>query len=107
MHRELASGLSCPVGFKNGTDETIKVAVDVIDSAALHHFFSVTKLGHSAIVKTTGNKDCHIILRGGKTTNFDRNSVEGVTDLLAKSKLNTLIMIDVSNANSIINLKIK
>ncbi len=101
VHRELASGLSCPVGFKNGTDGTIKVAVDAIGSAAAsHHFLSVTKLGHSAIVETTGNKDCHIILRGGKTTNFDADSVKEVTDLLVKSKLNTKIMIDFSHANS-------
>jgi len=101
VHRELASGLSCPVGFKNGTDGTIKVAVDAIGSAsAPHHFLSVTKLGHSAIVETTGNKDCHIILRGGKTTNFDADSVKEVTDLLEKSKQNTKIMIDFSHANS-------
>ncbi|XPF95220.1 3-deoxy-7-phosphoheptulonate synthase AroG [Colwellia sp. RE-S-Sl-9] len=101
VHRELASGLSCPVGFKNGTDGTIKVAVDAIGSAAAsHHFLSVTKFGHSAIVETTGNKDCHIILRGGKTTNFDRDSVSEVTQLLEKSKLNTRIMIDFSHANS-------
>ena len=101
VHRELASGLSCPVGFKNGTDGTIKVAVDAIGSAAAsHHFLSVTKLGHSAIVETTGNKDCHIILRGGKTTNFDAESVKEVTDLLEKSKLNSKIMIDFSHANS-------
>ncbi len=101
VHRELASGLSCPVGFKNGTDGTIKVAVDAIGSAAApHHFLSVTKLGHSAIVETTGNKDCHIILRGGKTTNYDADSVKEVTDLLEKSKLNTKIMIDFSHANS-------
>ena len=101
VHRELASGLSCPVGFKNGTDGTIKVAVDAIGSAAAsHHFLSVTKFGHSAIVETTGNKDCHIILRGGKTTNFDADSVKNVTDLLEKSKLSTKIMIDFSHANS-------
>jgi len=101
VHRELASGLSCPVGFKNGTDGTIKVAVDAIGSAAAsHHFLSVTKLGHSAIVETTGNKDCHIILRGGKTTNYDSDSVNEVTSLLEKSNLNTRIMIDFSHANS-------
>ncbi len=101
VHRELASGLSCPVGFKNGTDGTIKVAIDAIGSAAAsHHFLSVTKLGHSAIVETTGNKDCHIILRGGKTTNFDAESVKAVTEQLASSKLNTKLMIDFSHANS-------
>lgn len=101
VHRELSSGLSCPVGFKNGTDGTIKIAIDAIGSAsAPHHFLSVTKFGHSAIVQTTGNKDCHIILRGGKTPNYDSNSVKQVTDQLAASKLNTKIMIDFSHGNS-------
>lgn len=101
VHRELASGLSCPVGFKNGTDGTIKVAIDAIGAAsASHHFLSVTKYGHSAIVETTGNEDCHIILRGGKTTNFDADSVKTVTEQLDKSGLNTNIMIDFSHANS-------
>ncbi len=101
VHRELASGLSCPVGFKNGTDGTIKIAIDAIGSAsAAHNFLSVTKFGHAAIVETTGNKDCHIILRGGKTTNFDAQSVKDVTDTLKASGLNTKIMIDFSHANS-------
>ncbi len=101
VHRELASGLSCPVGFKNGTDGTIKIAIDAIGSAsAPHHFLSVTKLGHSAIVETTGNKDCHIILRGGRATNFDEKSVKYVTEQLDKSKLNTKVMIDFSHGNS-------
>jgi 3-deoxy-7-phosphoheptulonate synthase len=101
VHRELASGLSCPVGFKNGTDGTIKVAIDAIGAASVsHHFLSVTKYGHSAIVETTGNEDCHIILRGGKTTNFDADSVKSVTQQLDKSGLNTNIMIDFSHANS-------
>jgi 3-deoxy-7-phosphoheptulonate synthase len=101
VHRELASGLSCPVGFKNGTDGTIKVAIDAIGAAsAPHHFLSVTKYGHSAIVETTGNKDCHIILRGGKTTNYDADSVNTVTEQLSNSALNTKIMIDFSHANS-------
>lgn len=101
VHRELSSGLSCPVGFKNGTDGTIKIAIDAIGSAsAPHHFLSVTKFGHSAIVETTGNKDCHIILRGGKTPNYDENSVKSVTEQLAASKLNTKIMIDFSHGNS-------
>ena len=101
VHRELASGLSCPVGFKNGTDGTIKVAVDAIGAAsASHHFLSVTKFGHSAIVETAGNPDCHIILRGGKETNYDKDSVEAVTNQLAGAKLNTKIMIDFSHANS-------
>ncbi len=101
VHRELASGLSCPVGFKNGTDGTIKVAIDAIGSAsAPHHFLSVTKFGHSAIVETTGNNDCHIILRGGKTTNFDAESVKAVSGQLAKVGLKDKIMIDFSHANS-------
>ncbi len=101
VHRELASGLSCPVGFKNGTDGTIKVAIDAIGSAAApHHFLSVTKFGHSAIVETTGNEDCHIILRGGKTTNFDAESVKTISEQLTKVGLKDKIMIDFSHANS-------
>ncbi len=101
VHRELASGLSSPVGFKNGTDGTIKVAIDAIGAAsAPHHFLSVTKYGHSAIVETTGNEDCHIILRGGRSTNYDADSVKTVTDQLSASGLNTKIMIDFSHANS-------
>jgi len=101
VHRELASGLSCPVGFKNGTDGTIKIAIDAIGSAAAsHHFLSVTKFGHAAIVETAGNGDCHIILRGGKSTNFDSDSVKEVTDQLNATGLNTKIMIDFSHANS-------
>ncbi|MEY8215205.1 MAG: 3-deoxy-7-phosphoheptulonate synthase AroG [Colwellia sp.] len=102
VHRELASGLSCPVGFKNGTDGTIKIAIDAIGSAAAsHHFLSVNKFGHAAIVETTGNEDCHIILRGGsKATNFDADSVKTVTEQLDTSGLNTKIMIDFSHANS-------
>ncbi len=101
VHRELASGLSCPVGFKNGTDGTIKIAIDAIGSAsASHHFLSVTKYGHSAIVQTTGNSDCHIILRGGKKPNYDANSVKEVTQQLAGAGLNTKIMIDFSHGNS-------
>lgn len=102
VHRELASGLSCPVGFKNGTDGTIKIAIDAIGAAsAPHHFLSVTKYGHSAIVETTGNQDCHIILRGGnKSTNFDADSVKSVTDQLNNIGLNDKVMIDFSHANS-------
>ena len=101
VHRELSSGLSCPVGFKNGTDGGSKIAIDAIGSAAAsHHFLSVTKFGHAAIVETTGNSDCHIILRGGKTTNFDKESVKAVTEQLAENELNTKIMIDFSHANS-------
>src|SRR5246500_1275666 len=77
VHRELASGLSCPVGFKNGTDGSLKVAVDAIRAAhQAHHFLSVTKGGHSAIVATIGNEDCHVILRGGKVPNFNAVNVE-------------------------------
>jgi len=102
VHRELASGLSCPVGFKNGTDGTIKIAIDAIGAArAPHHFLSVTKYGHSAIVETTGNPDCHIILRGGKQPNYDKDSVKSVTDQLSAAGLVNNIMIDFSHANSL------
>ena len=101
VHRELSSGLSCPVGFKNGTDGTIKIAIDAINSAnAPHHFLSVTKYGHSAIVATTGNQDCHIILRGGKAPNFCAADVKTITDELHKAALPANIMIDFSHANS-------
>ncbi len=101
VHRELASGLSCPVGFKNGTNGNIKIAIDAIRSASSpHNFLSVTKYGHSAIVETTGNDDCHIILRGGVTPNYDAASVAEVTQTLEKFELNTKIMIDCSHANS-------
>ena len=84
VHRELASGLSCPVGFKNGTNGDVKIAVDAIKAAsAPHHFLSVTKGGHSAIVHTAGNEDCHIILRGGKAPNYDAASVEATCKELA------------------------
>lgn len=101
IHRELASGLSCPVGFKNGTDGNIKIAVDAIKAAASpHHFLSVTKEGHSAIVSTTGNEDCHVILRGGKTPNYDATSVEAAASELAAAGLTAKVMIDCSHANS-------
>ncbi|MDO6524310.1 3-deoxy-7-phosphoheptulonate synthase AroG [Motilimonas sp. 1_MG-2023] len=101
VHRELSSGLSCPVGFKNGTDGTIKVAIDAIGSAsAPHHFLSVTKFGHSAIVSTTGNPDCHIILRGGKEPNYSAQHVEAICNDLAKAGLPEKAMIDFSHANS-------
>lgn len=102
VHRELASGLSCPVGFKNGTDGTTRIAIDAIGSAAAsHHFLSVTKFGHAAIVETTGNSDCHIILRGGnKSTNYDEISVKEITQELENSGLKNKIMIDFSHANS-------
>jgi 3-deoxy-7-phosphoheptulonate synthase len=101
VHRELASGLSCPVGFKNGTDGTIKVAVDAIGAAnASHHFLSVNKFGHSAIVETQGNPDCHIILRGGKAPNYSAQDVAAIKQDLQKSGLAQKIMIDFSHANS-------
>jgi 3-deoxy-7-phosphoheptulonate synthase len=100
-HRELSSGLSCPVGFKNATDGDIQVAVDAIQSASKpHHFLSVTKQGHSAIFQTTGNEDCHVILRGGQRANYDMFSVEDTAGLLKKSGLDPRIMIDASHANS-------
>src|SRR5262245_18933813 len=101
VHRELASGLSCPVGFKNGTNGDVKIAVDAIKAAsAPHHFLFVTKGGHSAIVHTAGNEDCHIILRGGKTPNYDAASVEAVCHELAHAGLASHVMIDCSHANS-------
>ena len=101
VHRELASGLSCPVGFKNGTDGNVRIAVDAIKAAQQpHHFLSVTKGGHSAIVSTSGNEDCHVILRGGKTTNFDAASIETACNALAQAGLTPRVMIDASHANS-------
>jgi len=100
-HRELASGLSCPVGFKNATDGDVQVAVDAIGSASQpHHFLSVTKGGHSAIFKTAGNQDCHVILRGGKQPNYDMFSTDDTAALLTRSNLSSRIMIDASHANS-------
>jgi 3-deoxy-7-phosphoheptulonate synthase len=101
VHRELASGLSCPVGFKNGTDGTTKVAVDAIGAAIKpHHFLSLRKEGNSGIFSTTGNPDCHIILRGGKTPNYDTASIDKVSEELEKAGLPAKIMIDFSHANS-------
>ena len=101
VHRELASGLSCPVGFKNGTDGNIRIAVDAIKAAASpHHFLSVTKAGHSAIVSTNGNEDCHVILRGGKAPNYDAAAVEAACADLGKAGLAARVMIDFSHANS-------
>ncbi|MGV8831885.1 MAG: 3-deoxy-7-phosphoheptulonate synthase [Devosia sp.] len=101
IHRELASGLSCPVGFKNGTDGNVKIALDAVASAGQpHHFLAVTKSGRSAIAETAGNEDCHIILRGGKTTNFDAASVDAAASAAEKSGLPATIMIDASHANS-------
>lgn len=101
VHRELASGLSCPVGFKNGTDGTLKIAVDAIRAAGRpHHFLSLTKAGRSAIFSTTGNDDCHIILRGGRKPNYDAESVARATAELSKAGLPPRVMIDFSHANS-------
>ncbi len=100
-HRQLASGLSCPVGFKNGTDGNLRIAVDAIKAAAArHHFISITKSGHVAVFKTAGNEDCHVILRGGKQPNFDANSVHAACGELAAAGLRQQVMIDCSHANS-------
>jgi 3-deoxy-7-phosphoheptulonate synthase len=101
VHRELASGLSAPIGFKNGTDGNIKIATDAIQAAAGgHHFLSVHKNGQVAIVQTNGNKDCHVILRGGKAPNYDAASVAAACKELEKAKLPATLMVDCSHANS-------
>jgi len=101
VHRELSSGLSCPVGFKNGTDGNVKVAIDAIRTASNpHHFLSVTKEGRSAIIATTGNEDCHLILRGGRTPNYDAASVDAACAALSAAGLEPRLMIDCSHANS-------
>ena len=101
VHRELASGLSAPIGFKNGTDGNIKIATDAIQAAAGgHHFLSVHKNGQVAIVQTNGNKDCHVILRGGKAPNYDAASVAAACAELEKAKLPPTLMVDCSHANS-------
>jgi 3-deoxy-7-phosphoheptulonate synthase len=101
IHRELASGLSCPVGFKNGTDGDVRIAADAVKSASHpHHFMAVTKGGRSAIAATSGNEDCHIILRGGARPNYDAASVESASAELARGGLAPRIMIDTSHANS-------
>jgi 3-deoxy-7-phosphoheptulonate synthase len=101
VHRELASGLSCPVGFKNGTDGNVRIALDAIKAASQpHHFLSVTKGGHSAIVSTNGNEDCHMILRGGKEPNYDRASVEAACREAGAAALACRLMIDMSHGNS-------
>jgi 3-deoxy-7-phosphoheptulonate synthase len=100
-HRELASGLSCPVGFKNGTDGNVRIALDAIKAASHpHHFLSVTKGGHSAIVETNGNEDCHVILRGGKTPNYDAASIDEACKASAANGLPCKLMIDSSHGNS-------
>ena len=101
VHRELASGLSAPVGFKNGTDGNIRIAIDAIQAAARpHHFLSVHKNGQVAIVQTKGNKDCHVILRGGKAPNFDAASVAAACAEIEAAKLPCRLMVDASHANS-------
>ena len=101
VHRELASGLSCAVGFKNGTDGNVRIAVDALKAARTpHHFLSVTKEGHSAIVSTNGNEDCHIILRGGKHPNYDAASVDAAAKELAAAGLEQRLMVDCSHSNS-------
>jgi 3-deoxy-7-phosphoheptulonate synthase len=101
VHRELASGLSCPVGFKNGTDGNVRIAVDAIRAARQpHHFLSVTKGGHSAIVATNGNEDGHLILRGGTVPNYDAASVASACAELARAGLEERVMVDASHANS-------
>ena len=101
IHRELSSGLSCPVGFKNGTNGSIKIAIDGIGAANNpHHFLSVTKFGHSAIVATKGNEDCHVILRGGTEPNYSAEHVNTASEQLAKAGVNNKVMVDFSHANS-------
>jgi 3-deoxy-7-phosphoheptulonate synthase len=101
IHRELASGASCPVGFKNGTDGNVRIAVDAIRAArAPHHFMGVTKAGSCAIVKTTGNADCHVVMRGGKAPNYDAASVDAACKALGDAGLAQNLMIDLSHANS-------
>jgi len=105
-HRELASGLSCPVGFKNSTDGGFKIAIDAVKAASNPHvFMSLTKEGHSAIFSTKGNDDCHIILRGGNKPNYDASSVQHAAEQLEKYGLQPLVMIDCSHANSMKNYR--
>lgn len=101
VHREVASGLSCPVGFKNGTDGNLKIAVDAIRAAREpHHFLSLTKEGRSAIFSTSGNEDAHVILRGGKVPNYDAAHVQETCDQLQEAGVRPQVMIDLSHANS-------
>ena len=101
VHRELASGLSAPIGFKNGTDGNIRIATDAIQAAARgHHFLSVHKNGQVAIVATKGNPDCHVILRGGKAPNYDAQSVQAASVALEAAGLRPSVMVDCSHANS-------
>ena len=101
VHRELASGLSCPIGFKNATDGNVKIAVDAIVAAKHPHtFMTVTKLGSVAIAHTTGNDDCHVILRGGSKPNYENQFVQEASEMLEKNKLGPKVMIDFSHSNS-------
>jgi 3-deoxy-7-phosphoheptulonate synthase len=101
VHRELASGLSCPVGFKNGTDGNLRIALDAVKAASQpHHFLSVTKAGHSAIVSTSGNDDCHVILRGGIQPNYDRDSIADAAKASEAAGLPPRLMVDASHGNS-------
>ncbi len=101
VHRELASGLSAPIGFKNGTDGNLKIAIDAIQAASRpHHFLSVHKNGQVSIVETKGNKDCHVILRGGKAPNYDAASVAAACKEIEAAKLDCTLMVDCSHANS-------
>ncbi len=109
VHRELASGLSCPVGFKNGTNGQLGIAMDAIKAAShKHHFLSVTKEGNAAIVETAGNQDCHLILRGSdKGPNFGAENIECAINMLRESRLRTRIMIDCSHGNSGKNFRLQ
>jgi len=101
VHREMASGLSCPVGFKNGTSGTTQMAIDAIRAASIpHHFLTLRKEGSSAIYTTSGNEDCHIILRGGRQPNYDAESISRVAGELEEAGLPVRIMVDFSHANS-------
>jgi 3-deoxy-7-phosphoheptulonate synthase len=101
VHRELASGLSCPIGFKNGTHGDVRVALDAVAAASQpHHFLAVTKDGRAAIASTSGNEDCHIVLRGGRTPNYDAESVEAASAESVRRGVRPRIMIDASHANS-------
>jgi len=101
IHRELASGLSCPVGFKNGTTGNVGIAVDAVRASShSHHFLSVTKSGQSAIVKTAGNTDCHVILRGGKSPNYDVDTIAGLVKELNRNEVSPKVMVDASHGNS-------
>jgi len=101
IHREMASGLSCPVGFKNGTGGDVKIAVDAVLAASQpHHFLSVDKAGRAAIVATTGNDDAHVVVRGGRAPNYDAASIAAVTAELAKAGLPERLVVDASHANS-------